>query len=244
MILHVLPGDAYIDSFVGTGLEGETAIFREALIEGDLWGPSLPEFWKTRENYHSKDQREDLPSYQNHVAAEIEKLLKPGAGDEIHLWFEYELFCNVNYWFCLYLLRDSFATIYRVAPTVLTEDDRWQGFGQLESDELLKCWKQKTKLTTEDIELGSDLWQAFKTGNDYRLKKLSKTGSNAFPYLNEVAGAAAEIGEKPKELVRSLFSKVGENFSELFSEFRQQAGVYGFGNSQVKRLLDEVKSGN
>jgi hypothetical protein len=244
MILHVLPGDAYIDAFGGTGLEGETAIFREALVEGDLWGPSLPEFWKTRESHHSSDQQEDLPSYQGHVAAEIEKLLKPGAGDDIDLWFEYELFCNVNYWFCLYLLRDSFSTIYRVAPIVRTEETRWQGFGQLNSDELLQCWKEKTRLTSEDIELGTELWEAFKTGSDYRLRKLGISESAAFPFLKEVSDAAAELKSRPREILNDISSSGETDFKKIFSEFGKRAGVYGFGDSQVRKLMEDLGHNN
>src|SRR4051794_25870098 len=155
MILHILPGDAYIDSFRGTGLKGAVAIFREALVEGDLRGSSISEFWKTREAFHWKDRQEsDLPSYHQYVAAEIEKLLRSGTGDEINLWFEYELFCSVNYWFCLHLLRDSSATIYRIAPTVRNDEIRWKGFAQVGSEELLECWKERVQLSSESVELG------------------------------------------------------------------------------------------
>lgn len=242
MILHVLPGDAYNHTFRGAGLEGDVSIFREALVEGDLWGPSLPEFWKTREAFHSTEQNSDLQPYQEYVAAEVEKLLKLGAGDEINLWFEYELFCSVNYWFCLYLLRDSFATIYRVAPSVRAEEERWKGFGQLGPDELVECWNDRVLLTSEDLELGSELWLAFRTSNRFRLTKLGESHSQAFPYLSEVSAAAAEIDTRPKQIVTELSSAEESDFSALFTEFGRRAGVYGFGDTQVKRLLDEVKN--
>jgi hypothetical protein len=49
----------------------------------------------------TKNDPENHKPYLSYVADEIEKLLVPGAGDEIDLWFENELFCSVNYWFCL-----------------------------------------------------------------------------------------------------------------------------------------------
>jgi hypothetical protein len=123
----------------------------------------LPELWKTRENYLSTSYPESDKSYTRDVAEEIEKLLVPGAGDEIYLWFEYELFCSVNYWFCLYLLRDSFAAVCRVSPTVRDEETRWRGFGRLNSEDLLECWNDRVRLSAKDIQQGNELWQAFKT---------------------------------------------------------------------------------
>jgi hypothetical protein len=238
MILHVLPGDAYTEAFSGTGLEGDVAIFREALVEGDLWGPSLPEFWKTRENYHAENDPQNHKPYQSYVADEIEKLLQPGAGDEIDLWFEYELFCSVNYWFCLYLLRDSFTTIYRVSPTVRTAETRWLGFGDLNSDQLIKCWEERVALTADDVELGTELWHAFKTENQPRLKKLGAKESPAFPYLREVTEAAVEIETLPKQILTEISSGGETDFKKVFTEFRKRAGVYGFGDSQVKKIID------
>ena len=240
MILHVLPGDAYIDAFRGTRLEGDIAIFREALIEGDLRGPSLSEFWKTRENYHSQNDSEGPSSYQEYIVDEIEKLLQVGAGDEVDLWFEYELFCSVNYWFCLYLLRDSFATIYRISPTVRSKGTRWLGFGNLDSDELLKCWNDRTVLSTKDVELGSDLWQAYKNGSDSRLSELGEERSAAFPYLKEVWEAAAAVGSKPKEILNDITANGASDFQKIFAEFSKRAGVFGLGDAQVKRILEEA----
>jgi hypothetical protein len=241
MKLHVLPGDAYLEAFRGTDLQGDLAVFRECLIEGELWGPSLPELWKTRENYLSTSYPESDKSYTRDVADEIEKLLVPGAGDEIYLWFEYELFCSVNYWFCLYLLRDSFATVYRVSPTVRDEETRWRGFGRLNSEDLLECWNDRVRLSAKDIQQGYELWQAFRTKNDARLGLLGSYGSEAFPYMKEVAAAAAEIETRPKDILTDISAHSNAEFHEVFSEFAKRAGVYGFGDVQVKKLLDEIK---
>lgn len=241
MKLHVLPGDAYLDSFRGTDLEGDIVVFRECLVEGELWGPSLPEFWKTRETYLSKTYPDNNKSYKRDVAAEIEKLFVPGAADEIYLWFEYELFCGVNYWFCLYLLRDSLATIYRVSPAVRGQETRWRGFGRLSSEELNECWADRVRLVREDVERGTELWLAFKTGNKHRLEALGTHESEAFPYLREVSAAAADAKTRPREILAEISPTGTGEFREIFVEFGKRAGVYGLGDEQVKRLLDEIE---
>ena len=244
MILHVLPGDAYVDEFRKAGLEGDVAIFRESLVDGDLSGESLPEFWSTRERYHASADPKNGISYRHYVTSEIEKIFAPGAGDEINLWFEYELFCSVNYWFCLHQLRNSEADIYRVAPTVRDEDTKWKGFGQLTSDEMLACYGDRAKLSQADLSRGSELWCSFKSGDLRNVRNLGSYRSAAFPYLKEVADAAAGLHEKPKQILRSILEVGEDDIKQIFPKFTERAGVYGFGDSQVERILSELRSEN
>lgn len=244
MILHVLPGDAYVDEFRKTGLEGDIAVFRECLVDGDLSGESLPEFWSTRERFHSSAHPENGNQYPDYVTSEIEKLFKPGEGDEINLWFEYELFCSVNYWFCLHLLRDSKADLYRVAPTVRDEDTKWKGFGQLNADEMLACCGDRTKLSEADLSHGSELWCSFKSGDLRNVRNLGSYRSAAFPYLKEVADAAAGLHEEPKQILRSIIENGDDDIKRIFPKFTERAGVYGFGDSQVESILSELRSEN
>ena len=71
----------------------------------------------------------DNNSYAETVAKEFEKLLEfAEKGNELNLWFEYELFCQVNMWFCLHLLQDTKANVFRVLPMVRNKEEIWKGF--------------------------------------------------------------------------------------------------------------------
>ncbi|HEV8591924.1 MAG TPA: DUF1835 domain-containing protein [Pyrinomonadaceae bacterium] len=240
MIFQVLPGDAYVDNFHETGLEGDVAIFRESLIEGDLAGDSLPDFWRSREQFLSNAYPDAEKSYIDHVVTEIEKFNSAKKGDEVNLWFEFELFCSVNYWFCLYLLKDSEADIYRVAPIVRDASTKWLGLGGLNAKELHKCFEHRIRLNGNDRKLGRHLWLAFRTGDNARLLELSSTASPAFPYLIDAAEAAAEIDTKPRQILNQIITEGGKEFGEIFSKFTKRAGVYGFGDAQVKRILESI----
>jgi hypothetical protein len=148
------------------------------------------------------------------------------------------LFCSVNLWFCLDLLENTASEVYRVAPAHKNEEHRWDGFGGATSDDLLRCYESRTRLTRADIRRGADLWRAFKTGDHDTLRKLSVAHSPAFPYLKEVCEAAIDKDSTPAEIVRKIQAGGASNFSEIFVEFRRRAGVYGFGDSQVKGLID------
>ena len=238
MIIHVLPGDAQVEDFKKTGIEGDVVVCREALVEGEVRAGSLEEFWEVREAFIAAGKTN--PSYREWVVAEFEKLLDLPASAEVNLWFEYELFCHVNMWFCVWLLRDSRAELFRVAPISQRKDNVWGGFGGLTADQLKECYDERLKFTDRDITLGAELWSAFQSGDHARLKELSRTESACFPYLKEVCEAEIEKETRPKQILDELRQNGLDNFSEIFAAFRERAGVYGFGDTQVKRILGEI----
>ena len=143
-------------------------------------------------------------------------------------------------WFCVWLLRDSRAEICRVAPIVQRKDDVWSGFGGMTADQLKECYDERLKFTDRDLALGVELWQAYQDKDHPHLKELSKTQSACFPYLKEVCEAELEKETRPKQVLRDLQRDGLKDFNEIFASFRQRAGVYGFGDSQVKRILSEI----
>lgn len=240
MIYNVLPGDAQVEEFRKSGIAGDIIVFREALISGPIAADTLDQFFEQRARFVLGEYGEDEIVYHEKVADEILKLGDLAATDEVHLWFEYELFCSVNYWFCLYLLAGNGAVVYRIEPRGLGEDDRWDGFGKFTAADLIASFELRTKLTTDDIDLGAALWQAFAASDHTRLNELSKTRSSAFPYLIEIAAAAIDQEFRPIEVLRDITAGGEAEFANIFAEFRERAGIYGYGDLQVQRLLDSI----
>ena len=237
MIFHVLPGDSLVGTFEKAKIDGEIVVCREAFVTGDLDGDSLEEFWETRANFLSVDQGSDPIEYYEKVALELEKLLETEATDEVNLWFEYELFCSVNMWFCLDLLKVTGASLFRVAPLNTSPDNVWEGFGQNSEDDLIQCNEARIRFSQEDISVGSQLWEAYRNRDSSAIRALSTYRSPCFPFLNEVCNAAVDIDTQPIEFVRELKARGLTELETLFPEFRRIAGVYGFGDSQVESLM-------
>ena len=238
MNLHVLPGDAQVQEFAESGIDGEMLVCRECLVEGDLSGADLHEFFKNRAAFINSGYHEARATYDSRVASQFKSLLHLAADTEVNLWFEYELFCSVNMWFCLDLLADTAADVYRVAPVHLNVEHRWDGFGGATGEILRRCFESRTRLTRDEIRLGADLWRAYKADDRDALRRLSAASSPAFPYLKEVCQAAIDKNSRPAEVIRQIQAGGASNFAEIFREFRHRAGVYGFGDGQVKALMD------
>lgn len=236
MIYHVLPGDAQVEEFNKTGLDGKLIVFREALISGPIDAPGLAEFWDERAQFVLAEYGDDVIDYHEKVADEINVLTELTPGSELNLWFEYELFCSVNMWFCLDLLNGSDLTIFRVAPLNASPDEVWKGFGRHDAADLLKCFESRIEFTVDDIEQGSRLWNAFRHHDHAELRRLADHRSPCFPFLKEVCEAAAVIETRPIEILSELRNEGISTFEAAFPEFQKRAAVYGFGDVQVESM--------
>ena len=183
---------------------------------------------------------EDEIEFHESVADELEKLTDLDADAEVNLWFEYELFCSVNMWFCISLLKDTGAAVYRVEPSVLTMEDRWSGFGKLTADDLNECFDERKYLSAADIALGADLWEGYRKNDAEQLRELGRSTSDRFLYLTEVCEAAIQKDTKPKQILDEIIAGGTTEFMEIFPEFTGRAGVYGYGDLQVERLMDQL----
>ncbi|MBV9242618.1 MAG: hypothetical protein JO314_11480 [Acidobacteria bacterium] len=243
MIYHVLPGDAQVPEFKASGVQGEMIVCREALIHGPIDAEDLEQFWNERAQFIVGQWGEDEIAYHDTVARELSRLQDVSGSDEVNLWFEYELFCSVNMWFCLWLLKDTGSTVYRIEPLGHDVEKRWDGFGGFTADEMRAAFELRTRVSQEQVELGADLWQAYRTNDHSRLKQLaSKCDTDCFPYLKEVAAAAAEEDIHPLEVLKEIRARGIHDFQDVFAEFKKRAGVYGYGDLQVKQLLDRLNA--
>jgi hypothetical protein len=246
MVFNILNGDSLAYSFPDAKIEGEIIVVREALIDGDLSGDYLDEFWQSRAKYMGITQTE----YNNSVVKEFEKIISAPDKSEFNLWFEYDLFCQVNMWFVISIIYSLQVRkkVYAVYTSYLDRNDMhfWNGFGPAKADELKVCYSDRIPLSEADMHLGQALWEAYKNGNFEALTNLAKHQSFAFPYLQEVVTAHIDRFPKdgtkgrPEKVIEDITKNVSTDFHKVFREFWNRESIYGFGDTQLKRLYDKV----
>lgn len=246
MTFQILNGDALTDRFRASGIPGEIVVVRECLIEGTLEGDPLADFWQNRADYIFGTYHADPEMYFKDVVAEFNRLLAAPNNSEFNLWFGYDLFCRANMWFVMHLLYSLSITkkVFIVNPSFLAPADIWQDFGTAGAEDFEIAFKNRVSCSDSDLKLGDDLWKSYKNNDLKKLETLSKTESISFPYLSEVCKAhidrfSDETGG-PKRVLKEIISDTGTDFYAVFSEFSKRAGVYGFGDLQVKRIYDEL----
>src|SRR5436305_5260873 len=121
MIYNILNGDALASGFPDTKIPGEIVVVREALIEGDLSGDNLAAFWKTR----ARSIGITIEEYYNDVVKEFDRLTLASDNSVFNLWFEYDLFCQVNMWFVISFINNLPVRnkVYAVYTNYLNKND-------------------------------------------------------------------------------------------------------------------------
>lgn len=246
MIYHILNGDALAYSFPEAKIEGDIIVAREGLIDGSLSGDNLQEFWQSRAAYMGLSETE----YHSKVVNEFEKIMLAPDNSVFNLWFEYDLFCQVNMWFVLSIINSLpiKKKVFAVYTSHLDKTSKqfWNGFGPANSTELNLCYADRIAFSETDIKMGQELWQAYKTGNLEALKNLSTHQSLAFPYLQEVVKAHIDRFPKdgtkgrPEKVIEDITKNISTNFHKAFKEFWERESIYGFGDTQFKSLYDKV----
>ena len=246
--IALLNGDCLAEQLKGSELPLEIVVFREALVSGPLGGASWGEFWETRVGFLTKQYGATALEVQEKTVAELDKIRSLADGVELSLWFEDDLFCQVNLWFVLNLLSESKnIKIYRVFPPEASPANRWRGFGDASAAALTQAYESRVPFTSSDLALGKNFWEAYRLGNWAQLMTLSKSVSPCFRHLEEVCQAqldrisADPTKRRPEKVILELLAKGITDFDILFSQFSEREGIYGFGDLQVRELLDSIK---
>lgn len=246
MVYNILNGDSLAYSFPDAKIEGNRIVIREALIDGDLSGDNLRDFWRSRAKYIQITETE----YNNSVVTEFEKIRNAPDDSEFNLWLEYDLFCQVNMWFVISIINSLQIKkkVFAVYTSHLdkTSKNFWNGFGPANSEYLKVCYANRILFSESHINFGHELWNAYKNGNLEELTNLSKHQSSTFPYLQEVVKAHVERFPKdgtkgrPEKVIEDITKNISTDFNEVFKEFWKRESIYGFGDSQLKSLYDKV----
>ena len=247
MTFHILNGDCIADQHKQTSIRGQQIVCAECLIDGDLSGDTLSEFWESRARFISDSYAASSDEYYTKVVSAFETILKLPKDAEVSLWFENDLFCQANMWFVLSLLnKRPPATLYRVFPVIENPINQWKGFGVSNARQLEEAYQSKVKLSREDLNLGANLWNAYKLGDFKTLKELSRQSSTVFQQLEEVVQAhidrfpADHTLGRPEKAIKELIEHKSTDFKVVFAEFSKNHGIYGFGDTQVQQMYDRL----
>ena len=242
---HILNGDSLKEQL--QDLAVEKIVLRECLVEGNSQGDSLEEIFANRTLFFEKEYEVSPAEYQQKSIGEISKITAIENGATVYLWFENDLFCQVNFWFSIHVLfhlrKDI--SLFLVSPI----KDTWMGFGALNYDELLQSFENKKELTKVDQESIAELWSAFQKSDWNILRTNAKKLSSKIDQIGKVIEAHIErfpIDKKygrPEESIQKIMTSLDNpSFSNVFRTFSQTEGIYGFGDLQVKRIMKEMEN--
>lgn len=240
---HILNGDALKEQFPEE-IDGDIIITRECLVDGDVSSNSLEELFEVRAtflNTHYGDV--SLQDYYAKSVFEFDRIKAIPQQAVVNLWFEDDLFCQVNFWFVAYLLTHF--TVAFQAYLVRPKKHTPYGFGGLNEDELKSAFSQRIAL--DELDKIASLWDSYKDGNLQQLKHTASSLKQDYPFILDAIEAHIEriptdtSPGRPTEALIEIIDELGtSDFAPVFREFNKRECIYGYGDLQVKRIFDKI----
>ena len=254
-ILHILNGDATAAGFNDTGIEGEVLVWREVLSEGPVEeNISSGSFWKSRMNFIAGASDDAAEDYQQKVLNNLAKLDEEY--DEINLWFEFDLHCQVNLLGVMTYLKQrtdlSSPNIFLICPADYPGKENFKGMGELNGEELEYLYDNiRVQLSEFDFIIAAEVWTVYVSRGAEKLKDyLSKTDFwGSLHLLKPAMEAQLKRLEVNKNGLNYIEQKLLDIYNygyktkpEIYTAFWATEKIYGMGDMEIDIYLGRLKN--
>ena len=249
--LHILNGDSTFGQFKKTGIQGKTYVWREVLSEGPVqYDISKDDFWKARKDFMTEYFESNPETYQKKVIDPFRDLESGiGAFDEIILWFEYDLFCQINMIAILSWLKDlEVGQVSLICVGKMEGYDRLVGLGEISDDEYPKLLQKRIKLNTRELTHAQDVWKTYCSPNPDDLYNFILLKMDEFQYLPNALECHLKRFPYTDTGLNEIEQKIIALVQRGITEERKIVGAllrwqehYGFGDLQYFNTISYLK---
>jgi hypothetical protein len=253
-ILHILNGDATLNGFEETGLEGDIMVWREVLSEGPLEeNISSGSFWRVRAAWITETFEENADSYQEGMIDQLGKFSEPY--DEINLWFEFDLHCQVNMLGAMMMLKQktdlSAPAVYLICPAGYPGKDDFRGMGELNGEELEYLYDQiRVELNGIDFILAAELWAIYVSRDEEKLRQYLESTSfwGNLPLLKPAMEAHLQrlrVNENGlngiEQKLLDIYKSGAKTRPDMYKAFWETEKIYGMGDMEIDIYLQQLE---
>lgn len=251
--LHILNGDSTAQIFSRSTIQGDVIIWREMLCEGSLHKDvGSDAFWKKRYAFFEVEIGVSKIEYFDKTIKELIKIEDTSNYNKIVLWFEYDLFCQVNLMaLCVFLLKYYRKDINYYLVCIGHEKGKsyLQTLSDYSSDKYQTLYKDKIKLTRNNLLFAKQSWELYVENNKETLKEFDFDQCSKFNYLQQAINQHLQrfpsqngLNQIENKILRIINTGVSDRNSivnELLL-WQQKETVYGFGDSQYFLYLKKL----
>ncbi len=250
--LHILNGDSSWHLFQEAGITGDTLIWREILCEGPVIKEvASDEFWQLRKSFVTEEFGPGSANYMQ-LIDDFEKLRHFKNYDEIILWFEYDLFCQINMmavlsWCYKQQVLDH-CKVFMICVGKEPGYNRLVGLGQIPVHRYHELYEERTALTEPSLAYANQVWNAF-VSKDARELEFALMPHPVFQYLNgaikshfmRFPNIQNNLSEIEAEIIHKINNRQAQNVDDVVRHLLQWQDYYGFGDLQYFRYLRIIK---
>jgi hypothetical protein len=243
-MLHIHNGNSTAGTARNSNIPGAHLAWREALVCGPVCGElGEADFLETRARHLSTAYAVDLDRVRSELREQHQALASFRDHEEVVLWFEHDLFCQVHLiyllnWFAQCEMGKTKLSIVCIGEFPGVQP--FHGLGQLNEEQLASLFPRREVITSDQLELGTRAWQAYSSPDALRLISLRDSDTSALPFLRRAIVNHAQrfpwthtgIGRVEKTALQ-LAADGHNDFKGLFQAFSSCESDYGFGDAQL-----------
>ncbi len=251
-LLHITNGDSFTARLQKLPLTGDIITWREMLCEGKtLCNVGSESFWKTRFEFLNKNYKVSKSWFVEKTLKEYRSLCNHKQQDQIVLWFEYDLFCQINMLAVISWLKTHrrHAQISLVCSGKQDDTDKMYVLNELSDEQLEHLYENKVVLTQDDIEYADYVWQLYCSDNPIRLENLGDFGNYSYTYLHDALKVHLERFPSIKNGLNAIENRVlqvgatqkPKSKREFLGQLLSQGNTVGYGDTQYDRIIGNLK---
>ena len=252
-MLHVHNGDSSADTAKQSSLAGEHFAWRESLITGPTPAGLSDEAWRRiRAQHLSEAYGVDEEECEQSLLRQEQTLASFAQHEEVVLWFEHDLFCQVH---LIYLLnwfsqRDLGKTkLSLICIGAFPGKENFRGLGELSAEQLASLFPARQQITNKQLALATSAWAAFCSTSPNDIETVLQGDTSPLPFLKLALNAQLKRFpsiENGLGLIENrglkLLGEGPKSFTELFAGFGAAEPVYGFGDAQFWLTLQRLRT--
>ncbi len=251
-LLHITNGDSFTARLQKLPLTGDIITWREMLCEGKtLCNVGSESFWKTRFEFLNKNYKVSKSWFIEKTLKEYRSLCNHKQQDHIVLWFEYDLFCQINMLAVISWLKTHrrHAEISLVCSGKQDDTDTMYSLNDLSDAQLVQLYENKVVLTQDDIEYADYVWQLYCSDNPIRLENLGDFGNYNYAYLHDALKVHLERFPSIKNGLNAIENRVlqvgttqkPKSKREFLGQLLSDGNTVGYGDTQYDRIIGSLK---
>ena len=250
-MLHIHNGDSTAGTLREFGFPGEHKAFQEVLMEGPAPGGLSPGEWlEVRARFLAEAYELKVENCEKDLRDQEAWLRRFSEHDETILWFEHDLFCQINLiylldWFSKQSMGKTRLSLICVGEFPGVEDFR--GLGQLTSEQLASLFDHRREVTDAELSLAARAWAAYCSADPQDISRLFDEDTSAMPFLGHALRLhlmrfpAVKNGlGRVENAALEVMSNGPIGFKSLFPRFGKAEPVYGMGDSQFWSALNRL----
>jgi hypothetical protein len=187
-VLHVTNGDSTVRTLAGVAHVGRAVAWRDALHEGPVPALDAEELRRVRARFLATTAPVDAAAVERSLA-ERDELLAAGAGGEYVLWFEADLYDQLQLVQVLARLGELAVDPARVTLICIGEHvgkAHFGGLGELDAEQLARLRETvATPLTPASFDLARAAWAALTADEPRGLAAIARTRHAELRFVGE-----------------------------------------------------------